>query len=381
MPEWKPHFDMKMDDTHPEILKLVANIHAYSRVIRSIPIPPGVQAHLDALNIMRAVRGTTGIEGAELSEQEVLEILGSPRRERVLPQSRRRDEQEARNADLLMRYIAQNLVRNPDIDLSENLIRRMHQILTRGIDYSKNIPGEYRTHPVVAGSYIPPRDGENVRKLMTEFIDWYNNGSPENWDLAIKAIVAHFYVVSIHPFGDGNGRVSRGVESFVLYKAGINARGFYSLANYYYRYRAEYVEMLNRVRFETDGDLTPFVYFALKGLSEELEIVHQEVLGQISLIAYKDYARETLELNNKLGTPSGQRMFYFLLQLVEPVSIKELKSGKHKLSGFYEDLSPKTLSRDLNFFQKHKLVIVDGDKLLPNISAMTRFIPPIIKDR
>lgn len=377
MPRWDVNFNMRVDTTNPVVVQLVANVHAFSKVIRNIPLPPGVQTHLDALNIMRAIRGTTGIEGTELSADEVLQIMRAPRRKNVLSKSRQRDEQEARNADILMRYISQILVRNPDIPLTEELICRIHEILTRDINYPNNIPGKYRSHAVSAGTYIPPTTGTEVRKLMAEFVDWLNNGPPKEWDLAIQAIIAHFYLVSIHPFGDGNGRMSRGAESFMLYKAGINARGFYSLANYYYRYRAEYVQMLDHVRFETNGDLTPFVLFALKGLAEELEDVHSEVLSQVSIIAYRDFVREVLESHRKLGTPSGERMFHFLLGLNESVSIKELRQGRHNLSRYYQALSPKTLSRDLNFFLGNKLILIDGDQLQPNVHAMTRFVPPI----
>jgi Fic family protein len=377
MARWQVHFNMRVDTINPEIVNLVAKTHAFSSVIRSIPIPPSVQRHLDALNIMRAVRGTTGIEGTELSEDEVLQIMSTPKKKQVLPERRKRDEQEARNADILMRYISRILIRDPNTPLTEELICRIHEILTGGIDYQNNTPGVYRTHPVAAGTYVPPTTGDEVQMLMTEFIDWFNNGPPKEWDLAIRAIVAHFYVVSIHPFGDGNGRVSRGVESFLLYKAGINARGFYSLANYYYHNRAKYVQMLDYVRFETNGDLTPFILFALHGLAGELEAVHSEVLSQVLIISYRDYVREILEINNKLGTRQGERMFHFLLELTEPVSIKELRSGKHELSWHYDGLSKKTLSRDLNFFEKYKLVIIEDGQLQPNVSAMTRFMPPI----
>lgn len=377
MPRWDVNFNIRVDTTNPVIVQLVANVHAFSKVIRNIPLPPGVQHHLDALNIMRAIRGTTGIEGTELSADEILQIMRTPKRKRVLPKSRQRDEQEARNAEVLMRYISRILAGNPDIPLTEELICRIHEILTRDINYPHNIPGKYRSHAVSAGTYIPPTTGAEVRKLMAEFVDWLNNGPPKEWDLAIQAIVAHFYLVSIHPFGDGNGRASRGAESFMLYKAGINARGFYSLANYYYRYRAEYVQMLDRVRFETKGDLTPFVLFALNGLTQELEDVHSEVLNQVLIISYRDFVREVLESHRKLGTPSGERMFHFLLELDEPVSIKDLRRHKHKLSRYHQDLSQKTLSRDLNFFLENKLVIVDGDLLQPNVNAMTRFVPPI----
>ena len=52
---------------------------------------------------------------------------------------------------------------------------------------------------------------------MAGFFSWFNTGPPNAWDPVLRAIVAHFYVVSIHPFGQRTYRESRG---FLLYKAG-----------------------------------------------------------------------------------------------------------------------------------------------------------------
>ena len=192
----------------------------------------------------------------------------------------------------------------------------------------------------------------------------------------MRAIVAHFYVVSIHPFGDGNGRTARAVESFLLYQGGINARGFYSLSNYYYRNRPMYVSLLDHVRFETNGDLTPFVRFALSGLVSELEAVHEEVLQEVTVIAFRDYARETLMTEGKMGTKPGERMYHFLLGLAgEPVSLTALRRGRHPLSQFYRGVTSKTLARDLNFLRSNGLIVIDGDEVRANLAVMKQFVP------
>jgi len=374
MPTWDVTFDTRVGVTDPEVLIAVARIEALSSVIRDIPIPPGTQAKLDALNIMRAVRGTTGIEGAELTEEEVAKIISSPPTERVLPASREREEKEARNAEKVMRFVAKLIRDDAATPLTENLICEMHKLMTEGIDYPHNTPGHYREGPVRAGTYVPPQTGEEVRRLMPELIAWLNEGPPRSWPASTQAIIAHFYVVSIHPFGDGNGRTARAVESLLLYKGGINARGFYSLANFYYRYRAEYESMLDRVRFETNGDLTPFLRFALDGLVAELEAVHQEVLQEVTIIAFRDYARETLMADGMIGTKPGERMYHFLLGLAgEPVSVKALRRGAHPLSHLYRGVTSKTLSRDLNYLRAHELVIVERDEIRANYGVMRRF--------
>jgi Fic family protein len=374
MPSWDVTFDVQVRTDDLEVVSLAAKCHALASVIREIPITPSRRDRIDRLNILRAVRGTTGIEGAELTEGEVALILDSPNKT-VLPPGKEREEQEARNADKLMRYVAQLLRESPDCPLTENLICKFHHLTTHKVNYKHNVPGKYRNLPVSAGDYIPPQEGARVRQLMKEFVSWFNEEEPFHWDPVIAAIVAHFYIVSIHPFGDGNGRTSRAVESFLLYRAGINARGFYSLANYYYQHRGEYLRHLDHIRFETNGDLTPFVLFALRGLAEELLEVHREVLLEVREIAFRDYARE--ELRSRLATEPGKRMLDFIFLLGNAtVSVKAIRHGEHALSRLYHGLTAKTLSRDLNYLKKIELIQLKDGNVRANLDIMGRYLPP-----
>ena len=374
MPGWEVHFDLALRVDSPQIIRDLARIHALAGVIRGIPIPPSVQQRLDQMNILRAVQGTTGIEGTELTEEELILILETGRDTPVLAGGREREEREARNAEALMLYVAKFVRKNPEEPVSESLILRFHEILTEGIDYPHNVPGRYRNHAVNVGFYRPPDSGEIVRSLMAEFVSWLNTGRAAAWDPVVRAIVAHFYLVSIHPFGDGNGRTSRALESFMFYKAGVNVRGYYSLANYFYRHRQEYVDHLNLVQLRGSNDLTPFVAFALTGLVQELEAVHSEVLNEVSKIAFRDYAREVLTRANKLGTSAGERQLSFLTSLSgQTVSIRELRNGAHPMASLYRNLSTRTLTRDLNYLKENGLIVIDGDELSAALHLMTQF--------
>lgn len=377
MPEWRVNFDIDFDDTNADIIRCVERIRAIASVINGIPIPPGVQRKLDSLNILRAVRGTTGIEGTELTEEEVDAIIDAGEGVPVLNGGRRREEQEVRNANELMLKIKDLLSADPSTALTEELVKDFHFTLTKGIGYPDNEPGRYRRHAVRAGTYIPPRTYEEVAKYIREFIAWFNQGKPKGWDEIVSAIVAHFYVVSIHPFGDGDGRVSRAVESFLLYRAGINARGFYSLANYYYRNRADYVGNLDYVRFESNNNITPFVVFALKGLVEELDSVHGEVLSEVRLITYRDYVREELLYSGRLRRKTGERRMVFINVLAREtkgVRIEEIKSGRHMLSSLYHNVTAKTLTRDINYFLSNKIITEENGVIKANLSLMDRYV-------
>ena len=375
MPRWDIHFQPYVELRDPELLQLVARVEALAGLVRTIPLPPALRDEADRLNILRAVRGTTGIEGANLTEEEVGHIMaagqdGAP----VLGAARAREEAEARNAARVMDYVRDTVTSAPDGELTEDHVREMHALTTVGIDYRNNSPGEYRVRPVAAGDYQAPPPGE-VPDLMARFFEWFSESrARDGWPECVRAIAAHLYLISIHPFGDGNGRTSRAVESFMLYSGGVNSLGFYSLANFYYRRRPEYIEMLDRARFVHDGDLTEFVQFALRGLREELEDVHAEALEFVRVFAFTDYARQALQVRGGLRSKTGERRLDLVLQLTgEPVPIVDLRARRHPAALLYAGVTNKTLTRDMNYLRDMGLIRIENGLARANLELMNQF--------
>jgi Fic family protein len=336
-------------------------------VLDGLPLPPRLRERLDRINVARAIRGTIGIEGTHLTEAETGEILDSPGP--VLGPERAREEQEARNAADVMRFVADSLAGDPGQALTEELVREIQYRTTRGIDYPHNTPGRYREHGVSVGTYFAP-DAADVPRLMREFVAWLRSGPARGWPAAIRAIAAHFYLVAIHPFGDGNGRTSRAIESFILYQAGINRLGFYSLANFYYRQRPEYIEMLDRTLFVHDGDLTEFARFALGGLLEELEHVQREAMAGLNQIAFREHARETLRGPGAPRAAVHERRLNLALEAAAgPIPVGELLDGTHRAARFYRGRSSRTISRDLDYLAKAGLLVIDGDVIKANLDV------------
>jgi Fic family protein len=371
-------FPPKVELHHPDLLRLLARAQALADMVRQVPLPPRVQERFNRLNILRAVRGTTCIEGAELSQTEVEAVVAVA--QPVLPPSRQAEETEARNAFDVMQFIAQTVKADPPATVNEALILELHRRTTTDIPYPHNVPGQYRKVVVRVENYRPPVP-EEVPRLMREFLDWINAPEQLNWDRLIRAVAAHFYLVSIHPFADGNGRTARALESFLLYQGGLNSRGFYSLANYYYRLRTEYFQHLNLARSTAETDLTPLVLFAAHGLVEELEGIGQEVLDQIRLIAFRDYARGVLARGKNLRAASRTRMQRFLLGLLETqtqpegkgVSLAQLRAGEGLLAALFDEKSPATLTRDLKWLAQHRLILVEHGTVRANLDLMNEF--------
>ena len=367
MPRWNVNFDIRLDQYSPELVALAQVIHAIAELVKALPLPPDVDRRLNALNIARAVAGTTGIEGSTLTVDEVENILSNPG-QRVLPPSRDREVAEARNAEEVMNYIARTSI----TEITEPLICKLHELTTVGIPYEGNVPGRYRSHQAIADSYAPPGSNDEKSRLMDEFVSWINSGPRRNWDSVVRAVVSHFFLVSIHPFGDGNGRTSRALESFVLYKGAVNVRGFYSLANFYYRNRAEYVRMLDYTRFRSNGNLTPFVLFALRGLREELDAIRVEVTSEMRKIAFRDYARERVFGPKGPSTPRvANRLLSMTLQIPDRgATISETIQFCMANVREYRRINERSIRRDIEVLLELEVAVMRDKKVVPNIGLV-----------
>lgn len=376
MPSWSIHFNVTVRAAEPGLIRAVERSRALAETLRGIPVSAGVRERLNALNVARAVYGTTALEGTRISEAEALEVLNAAPDRRVLPPDRARDEREARNAQAALQFVQRTARSDPRRPLDEMLIREIHRLTTDGLAYARNVPGEYRSHAVTVGDYRPPPTGEEVRRHMAEFLRWFNQGEALRWDPIVRAALAHFYVVSIHPFGDGNGRTSRAVESFMLCRAGIHAFGFYSLANFYYQHRGEYIRALSAARFRSDGDLTDFVLFAVQGLASELAAVRDELLAMVRVLAFRDYARERLEAVPGLGERRRSRMLEVIRRFTEP-SLRGVPD--HQLAPdvlvamTYGRVGQRTIQRDLRLLLDQRLLIERDGRPVPNVEVMSEF--------
>lgn len=95
----------------------------------------------------------------------------------------------------------------------------------------------------------PPR--ERLEAELQDFLDWFNQ-SLDTMDPLLRAGVAHLWLVTLHPFDDGNGRVTRAVTDMALAQAEGQAIRFYSLSAAIMAHRQEYYEQLEAVQ---KGDL------------------------------------------------------------------------------------------------------------------------------
>lgn len=122
--------------------------------------------------------------------------------------------------------------------------------------------------------YIPPEAGE-VPTLMAELVMWINEEiETKCLPIPVVAALAHYQFATIHPYYDGNGRVSRLLATMILYRCGYGLKGIYSLEEYYGRNLSEYYDALtvgpshNYRLGRTESDVTGFVQYFCVGIAE-----------------------------------------------------------------------------------------------------------------
>ncbi len=132
-------------------------------------------------------------------------------------------------------------------------------------------PGQYRRGGIEVTrpgggrpAYVGPPH-EEVPGLVGEVVDWLEHGDLEH-HVAVRAAMAHLHVVSVHPFRDGNGRISRIIQSLVLARGGLLAPEFVSIEEYLGRNTDAYYSTLQRVQggsYQPARDAAPWVRFCV----------------------------------------------------------------------------------------------------------------------
>lgn len=106
-----------------------------------------------------------------------------------------------------------------------------------------------------------------VKAEMDKFLDWFNNDN--QLDPVIKAAIAHFWFIIIHPFDDGNGRIGRAITDMLLARAESSGERFYSMSNQILVERKRYYEVLQKVQHST-GDITEWLEWFLRCLKNAM---------------------------------------------------------------------------------------------------------------
>ncbi len=156
--------------------------------------------------IVSFIFNTNAIEGNTLTYEETDSVL----RGKTPHTARKKDVREAKNMKECIEFIF-----DYKGEIDEAMVLKLHKIEMEGV-----LPdaGRYRSVNVRVGNYLPPVFGE-VPEKMAKFFRWYARAKETLHPFELAGLV-HLKFVKIHPFRDGNGRISRLLMNFVLLKSG-----------------------------------------------------------------------------------------------------------------------------------------------------------------
>lgn len=205
------------------------------------------------------VGSSTAIEGYTVSEEDVLVLVGG----HETPDPDDEDRMAVSCYARAMDHVGVMAV-DPSFHWCDRVIKDLH-FDACFFDWEKH-PGRWRETPVnvtAGGGEIAYRgsDAEDVPGLMDEVVGWLRDGDRDA-HVVVRAAMAHLHIVSVHPFEDGNGRISRIVQSLMLALEGVLAPDLTSIEQYLGEHTVDYYETLRAVQrgsYQPQRDAGPWV--------------------------------------------------------------------------------------------------------------------------
>jgi Fic family protein len=301
----------------PDMLALISKIDEFKGAWRALgSLAPERLFTLRRIATIESIGSSTRIEGSKLSNQEVEALLA-----RLEIQSfDTRDEQEVAGYAQVMETVFGAW---EHISLTENHIQQLHRDLLQHSTKDERHRGHYKTTSNHVGAFNEL--GEQIAvvfetatpfdtpRLMTELVEWYNREKLEKSIHPLFAI-AIFTVVflEIHPFKDGNGRLSRVMTTLLLLQAGYAYVPYSSLEAVVEQNKSAYYLGLR----QTQGSIRtpspnwqPWILFFLRSLSSQVIRLEEKINHeQLVLAAMPALSLEILELIQRQGRTTVQEI-------------------------------------------------------------------------
>lgn len=137
--------------------------------------------------------------------------------------------------------------------------------------------GRFREKPVYVIHHLPGGNdeilfeavpAESVLEEVEKLVSWINNLNEEN--PLIKSAIAGLWFVTIHPFADGNGRISRAVSDYVIAKDSMFGAQYYSVSASILKNRREYYSILEKTQKQDSLDITDWICWYIKTVTENI---------------------------------------------------------------------------------------------------------------
>ena len=268
----------------PEMLSIVAEIDEFKGAWHALGLlAPERLSALRRVATIESIGSSTRIEGSRLSDREVERLLS----DLEIKSFGSRDEQEVAGYAEVMETVFASW---EDISVTENHIKQLHRDLLRYSAKDERHRGEYKTASNSVAAF--DADGNQVGigfetaspfdtpRMMAELVAWLGHARQEELHPLIAIGIFVVVFLEIHPFQDGNGRLSRVLTTLLLLRAGYVYVPYSSLESIIEQSKEGYYLALRRTQgtIRTEApDWTPWLTFFLRALQRQMQRLRDKV--------------------------------------------------------------------------------------------------------
>ncbi|HQT80796.1 adenosine monophosphate-protein transferase SoFic [Ferrovum sp. JA12] len=341
---------IKTDTIHitPDILSLIARIDEFKGAWRALgTLSPDRLSALRRVATIESIGSSTRIEGSKLSDREVERLLSNLQ----IKNFTSRDEQEVAGYAEVMELVFSSW---KDITFTENYIKQLHQNLLVYSEKDVWHRGNYKTtsNSVAAfdengtqlGIVFQTASPFDTPRLMNELVTWVQEERDSKY-LHPLLIIAVWVVVflEIHPFQDGNGRLSRVLTTLLLLQSGYTYAPYSSLESVIEQSKEAYYLSLRQTQGTIRSDAPnwqPWLVFFLRSLTEQVKRLEKKVereklvlatLPELSLQIVefaREHGRVTIGEAIKLTGASRNTLKQHFRTLIERGHLNQHGSGR-----------------------------------------------------
>ncbi len=331
--------------TNQKIINLISKIDSYKGKWNVIEKQENIYLkELRRIATIESIGSSTRIEGVMLTDGEIQSLLENVK----ITELKSRDEQEVIGYYDTLEVIYENY---DAINLSESYIKQLHQMLLKYSDKDSRHRGSYKSlsNKVVANYpggiqkvIFNTTEVHLVDNEMKNIVDWTNNQF-EKAEIHPLIIISNFIYefLSIHPFQDGNGRLSRLLTTLQLLQNDYLFIQYVSFENLIEKSKKEYYQALmngQKERGKTSENIAKWMLFFLNKLSE---------LTQKLDAKYDVFKSKGGYLNDR------QKEIKNYLELNQPLKISDIAKE-------FERININTIKKDLQYMKQEKTIMSIG---------------------
>lgn len=293
----------------PELVRLIAEIDEFKGRWEALGnLAPERLSALRRIATIESVGSSTRIEGVKLRDDEIKRLLSGL----DVSSFRSRDEQEVAGYAELMEVVFESY---SDIPLTENTLSQLHGILLKHSHKDERHRGSYKTlsNNVEAfdaagrsvGIIFKTATPFDTPRLMEALLDWTKDAFAERKHHSLL-IIAVFVVrfLAIHPFQDGNGRLSRALTTLLLLRSGYGYVPYSSLERIVEDSKDEYYMALRRAQATLDEDeahLIDWITYFVRALHRQKELLERKVERERLMVPLAPLSEKLFGIVNEHG--------------------------------------------------------------------------------